>query len=159
MWISFRCKSLGLVDHFWVQFNSSVHRHEWELYKCLTHELKDVRAPRYSDYTIETPEFVSQDMRLLKPAGKIVYTTDKSWEVVKGKQFRGNEIQMVSHCKSIANAKFYYGHLYSIGDKKIFDTAFNGSSTGTLGTWKDVAINHHITVVVNQLATTLAVKT
>ena len=23
MWISFRCKSGGLVDHFWVQFNSS----------------------------------------------------------------------------------------------------------------------------------------
>ncbi len=22
MWISFRCKSGGLVDHFWVQFNS-----------------------------------------------------------------------------------------------------------------------------------------
>lgn len=24
MWISFRCKSGGLVDHFWVQFNSSI---------------------------------------------------------------------------------------------------------------------------------------
>ncbi len=24
MWISFRCKSGGLVDHFWVQFNSLV---------------------------------------------------------------------------------------------------------------------------------------
>lgn len=23
MWISFRCKSGGLVDHFWVQFNIS----------------------------------------------------------------------------------------------------------------------------------------
>ncbi|CRZ48187.1 Uncharacterised protein [Vibrio cholerae] len=22
MWISFRCKSGGLVDHFWVQFNN-----------------------------------------------------------------------------------------------------------------------------------------
>ncbi|GAB59013.1 beta family protein [Rheinheimera nanhaiensis] len=133
----------------------SLIRHEWELYKCLTHELKNIRVPNYSDFTIETPDFISQDMRLLKPAGKVVYTTDRTWEVVKGKQFRGNEVQMISHCKSIANANYYYGKLYSVGDKKIYDTAFNGSSTGTLGTWKDVGINHHITVVVNQLAKTL----
>lgn len=24
MWISFRCKSGGVVDHFWVQFNTQV---------------------------------------------------------------------------------------------------------------------------------------
>lgn len=31
MWISFRCKSGGLVDHFWVQFNklSGSHRNGW----------------------------------------------------------------------------------------------------------------------------------
>jgi len=133
----------------------SLVRHEWELYKCLTHELNNIRVPNYSDYTIETPDFISQDMRLLKPAGKVVYTTDRTWEIVKGRQFRGNEVQMISHCKSIANAKYYFGQLYSVGDKKIYDTAFNGGSTGTLGTWKDVGINHHITMVVNQLSTTL----
>ena len=49
-------------------------RHEWNLYKQLAADLVDLRVPSYGDYTIETPQFAEQDMRKMKPAGKIVYT-------------------------------------------------------------------------------------
>ena len=48
-----------------------------------------------------------QDMRKIKSAGKIVYTTDKSWWVRKGGAFRGNEGQMHEHCAVLVGSGTY----------------------------------------------------
>jgi hypothetical protein len=40
-------------------------------------------------------------MRLLNPAGKIVYTTENTWLVPKGSSFRDNREQMIAHCKTM----------------------------------------------------------
>ncbi len=57
-----------------------------------------IRRPNYGDYTIVHPEFTPADMRKIKSAGKLVYTTGKSWEVRKGGAFRDNAGQMHGHC-------------------------------------------------------------
>ncbi len=129
-----------------------VPRHEWLLYKHLISVLGDVRLASYGDYTIESPKFISLDMRMLKPAGKIIYTCDDSWYIPKGKAFRGNEQQMTKHCESIINSGNYSGSGFSYGDQLISDT-FNGSKgCGNLSTWKQVAVSHHLEKVVEQLA-------
>lgn len=127
-------------------------RHEWLLYQQLLTELAGVRRPTFGDYTIETPEFISQDMRLLNPAGKIVYTTENTWLVPKGNSFRDNRDQMVLHCKTIIDSGHYCGQGYSAGDKRIYDTCHKIEGTGNQGTWKEVGVSHHITLVVDQLS-------
>lgn len=129
-----------------------VPRHEWLLYKSLLNSIGSLRVPSYSDYTIETPKFVSLDMRKLRPAGKIAYTCDQSWLVPKGDMFRGNENQMIDHCNTIVSSGQYSGPSFSYGDKRIDETSRKISNCGNLSTWKQVGVNHHIETAVSQLA-------
>ena len=77
-------------------------RHDWLFYKALLAALPNgMRRPVYGDYTIVHPEFTPMDMRMIKPAGKIVYTTAETWATCKGGAFRDNREQMHDHCKTI----------------------------------------------------------
>jgi len=127
-------------------------RHEWNLYKQLVVDLKNIRIPSYGDYTIESPAFSNLDMRLMKPSGKIVYTSDNQWFISKGGAFRDDPKQMITHCRAIINSGHYCGETYSHGDQRIKDTYNGKENTGNLGTWKQVGVNHHITKVIDQLS-------
>lgn len=128
-------------------------RHEWGLFQSLRKEIsKTIYAPCFGDYSIESPSFSSLDMRKMKPAGKIVYTTDDSWFVPKGSAFRGNEAQMVDHCNAIISSGNYSTSSFSKGDERINETANGLMNYGNLTTWKTVGVNHHITFVVRQLS-------
>ncbi|MNL19526.1 hypothetical protein D3C87_1407320 [compost metagenome] len=128
-------------------------RHEWGLFPSLRTEIaKTIYAPCFGDYSIESPSFLSLDMRKMKPAGKIVYTTDDSWLVPKGGAFRGNEAQMIGHCKAIISSGKYSTSSFSKGDERIDETANKLNNCGNLTTWKWVGVNHHITFVVRQLS-------
>ena len=128
-------------------------RHEWALYPLLRTEIEKVAyAPSFGDYTIESPSFISMDMRKMKPAGKIVYTIVDSWLVPKGGAFRKNEIQMIDHCKAIIASGHYSKSIFSKGDERIEQVANKLNNCGNLTTWKWVGVNHHITYVVRQLS-------
>jgi hypothetical protein len=129
-----------------------VTRHEWKLYQELVKVISTLRIPTFGDYTIESPEFIQEDMRKLNPAGKIVYTTDDSWYISKGTKFRGNASQMTDHCRNVVNSGFYQTPSYSYGDHRIMDTLNGIENNGNLGTWKKVGVNHHITFIVDQLS-------
>lgn len=115
-------------------------------------DLGGLRAPTFGDYTIETPDFTNQDMRMIKPAGKIVYTSDDVWFVSKGTAYRDNPAQMAAHCRAIIQSGHYCGDSYSYGDKRISDTMKKIANTGNLSTWKQVGVNHHLTKVAEQLS-------
>jgi len=127
-------------------------RHEWNLYKILLTELDDNRAPVYGDYCIELPDYINLDMRFIKPAGKLVYTTEDSWLIRKGGAFRGNEKQMIQHCQDIIGSGFYKEKQYSWGDERIESTANESEGCGNMTTWKQVGFSHHITFVAEQLS-------
>ncbi|MDM1281936.1 beta family protein [Acinetobacter indicus] len=127
-------------------------RHEWMLYPYLVNKFQNKKIPTFSDYTVERLDFINMDMRVLKPSGKLIYTLDNHWRVYKGGAFRGNESQMITHCQAIISSSEYEGAHFSDGDKRINDTALRIESTGNLGTWKQVAINHHMTKAVDQLS-------
>jgi hypothetical protein len=129
-------------------------RHDWLFFKTLRSKLPSgMRRPNYGDYTIVHPDFTPQDMRKIKSAGKIVYTTAKSWWVRKGSAFRGNEVQMYEHCAALVKSGFFKGNNYSYGDDYIGKCALKKAPPSNLTRWKDVAINHHIMHVLDDLST------
>jgi len=129
-------------------------RHDWLFFQKFLSKLPSgMRRPNYGDYTIVHPDFTPQDMRKIKSAGKIVYTTNKNWWVSKGGAFRGNEEQMYGHCELLLKSGIFKGSDFSYGDEYIEKCANRKASTSNLTRWKDVAINHHIAHVLNDLST------
>jgi Beta protein len=129
-------------------------RHDWLFFQTLLSKLPSgMRRPNYGDYTIVHPDFTPQDMRKIKSAGKIVYTTGKSWWVRKGGAFRGNEGQMHEHCAALVGSGVFKGNDYSDGDDYIGQCAIRKAPPSNLTRWKLVAINHHMAHVLNDLST------
>jgi hypothetical protein len=129
-------------------------RHDWLFYRTLLKKLPEYfRRPNFGDYTIVHPNFTPLDMRKIKSAGKVVYTTPVSWEVRKGGAFRDNPEQMHEHCASIVDSGKFKGAGYSSGDEYIAKCAIHNVGPSNQPWWKNVTINHHMTHVVDDLAT------
>ncbi len=130
-------------------------RHDWLFFQTFLTELPSgMRRPNYGDYTIVHPNFSPQDMRRIKSSGKLVYTTSESWWVRKGGAFRGNEVQMHEHCKELVeNSGVFKGSGYCYGDNYIAKCASKELGPSDLTRWKNVAINHHIVHVLDDLST------
>jgi len=131
-------------------------RHDWIFYQIFYSELPNkVRYPIYGDYTTVYPKFkADMDMRIIRPAGKIIYTTPSYWATCKGGAFRDDREQMIKHCNTIVNhPKFQFrGPDFSDGDQFISSCANGEKGPSNLTYWKRVTINHHITTVVDDLA-------
>ncbi len=135
------------------QVGASLPRWDWILYQKLLDCLEPkIVAPIFGDYTITHPDFVALDMRKIKAPGKVVYTTEKSWEVLKGGAFRDNPEQMHDHCKAIVDSKYFRGPDFSPGDKYIAKCAEREVGPSNLTRWKRVGVNHHMSVVLDDLA-------
>lgn len=133
-------------------------RHDWLFYRVLVGKMPaGMRQPNYGDFTIVHPEFKAMDMRMIKAAGKLVYTTPGAWEVRKGGAFNNNRAQMHCHCESIVTSGKFNGAGYSSGDDYIAKCAAHKEGPSNQTRWKEVAINHHITHVLDDLATLGAV--
>ena len=129
-------------------------RHDWLFYQVLLGKIPaGMRQPSFGDYTIVHPEFKALDMRMIKAAGKLVYTTPVAWEVRKGGAFNDNRAQMHGHCASIVASGKFNGSGYSSGDDYIAKCAVHKEGPSNQTRWKEVAINHHITHVLGDLAT------
>ena len=129
-------------------------RHDWLFYQTLMARMPSaMRRPNFGDYTIVHPKFTAVDMRLIKPSGKIVYTTPCCWSVRKGGAFRDNPGQMHDHCADLVSKTIFKGSGYSSGDNYIAKCAARQEGPSNQTRWKDVAINHHITHVLDDLAT------
>jgi len=129
-------------------------RHDWLFYQVLIAKMPiGMRKPNFGDYTIVHPEFTPVDMRKIKSAGKLVYTTHETWEVRKGGAFRDNPGQMHDHCASIIASGKFSGSHYSSGDDYIAKCAARTRKPSNQPWWKFVTINHHITHVLDDLAT------
>lgn len=128
-------------------------RHDWLFYQTLLGKLPaGMRQPNFGDYTIVHPEFAPMDMRKVKSAGKLVYTTSTVWEVRKGGAFRDNPGQMHDHCASIVASGKFSGAGFSSGDDYIAKCAARMATPSNQPWWKFVTINHHITHVLDDLS-------
>jgi hypothetical protein len=134
--------------------NSTIPRQHWILYKQIVDALPDdARVPCFGDYTVTHPDFVALNMRLVKPSGKIIYTIQDAWHVEKGGSFRDDQQQMHTHSQNIQSNGVYRGAGYSFGDHFIEQCATHATGPSNLSRWKCVCVNHHMTTVLEDLAT------
>ena len=134
----------------------NLQRHDWNFYRALLSVLPfGMRRPNFGDYAIVNPAFVAIDMRMIKPAGKLVYTNKDQWWVKKGGAFRDNPGQMHDHCQSLLKSGNFRGGTFSEGDKYIEGCASKSAGYGPSSQtrWKEVAISHHTMHVLEDLAT------
>lgn len=130
-------------------------RREWAFFTAVRATLgSGDRIPSFGDYAIAGHGFAQGDMRLLKPSATIRYTCDDGWVIAKGVNVRDNGFGQYRGCSgTVITSGRYLGAGYSPGSAYI-DACRNGTvSTGNLSTWRWVGSNHHITKVVNDLAT------
>jgi hypothetical protein len=130
-------------------------RREWSFYQAVLASLgENDRIPGFGDYAIAGHGFAQGDMRLLKPAATIRYTCDDGWIIAKGSNVRDNGFGQYRHCSgNVTSSPRYLGATYSPGSSYIDACRSGTASTGNLSTWRWVGSNHHITKVVNDLAT------
>jgi len=111
------------------------------------------RLPAFGDYNISNPEFLD-----FKPwydiSGKIRYTTKSHIYVIKGKSTKSNGFgQMRDLCRVLVNKPFYVmDHCW--GSRYIHECSINPSpkGNGNSETWVKVGVNHHLTLVSEQIS-------
>lgn len=122
-----------------------------------------IRKPNYADYTIRNAIFIDA-LQYYNSTTSIKYALEKSWLVLKGKvseyqYYLGNAKLLVED--TIGDKNLFYGESHCWGDKQIAekakhfhrymkDPSLNG--TGRTMDWISWEINHHLTLVVEQLA-------
>ena len=134
-------------------------RNEWVLYKSLIKGLQKegVRVPIFGDYVINNPKLQKIDMRIVKPKANIRYSIADKWLIARGDNVRDYKFfQFQQLCQSIIETQHYCGQPYSYGDDYIFRCAQGIAKTGSLSTWREVGTNHHIEMVVRDLAKLVA---
>lgn len=147
---------------------TSLPRLDWQNWSRHIKEKKLPRSPIFADYTIRNPIF-NEALQYFTPTPSIKYTLDNDWLILKGK--------MSHHEHYLANAKLlvedmtgtFRGEKFSWGDKNIADKARyyhqyvkdvktgkiqDGKAKGAGGNkdWIAWGINHHVIVVLNQIA-------
>ena len=135
--------------------SDDIPRLDWLVYKHLISKLSaSMRRPIYGDYTIVHPDFEARDMRMVKSSGKVIYATPGAWKTRKGGAFRDDPAQMHGHCSEIVNNQQFqfYGSAFSEGDDYIAKCAIHQAGSSNLTKWKEVGINHHITLASQVLA-------
>lgn len=106
----------------------------------------------YSDYGVLHPDFTD-----LTPSphinGKIRYTQGRHFHVFRGHSLRQDDRyeQYRSLAHSVVQSGYFQGHMFSRGDRYIYDCATGAVNTGNPGTWVMNDINHHCTYAVRQV--------
>jgi len=120
------------------------------------------RKPTFADYTIQHPIY-KESSQFFHPSASIKYTLENKWLVMKGKKQKYGHY--LAHAAAIVSSNKYYGERFSYGDKYISEKAkhytkyitekdkgHNIGGTGSTETWLRAGINHHMTLVVHQIA-------
>jgi len=149
---------------FDAEINSEA-RHDWIGWS--THaKASQKNFPSYGDYTIRHPIY-NESVLKYTPSTTIKYTLPDKWQFFKGRA-RSN-VDYLTYAKSLRTLPDYkqYGPDFSYGDKYINEKGIYCDEylilqeknpekkipgTGRTEDWLRAGINHHIAVVVDQLA-------
>ncbi|HEY4963920.1 MAG TPA: beta family protein [Candidatus Saccharimonadales bacterium] len=134
-------------------------RLDWNNWHSLDGKQGIVRVPTYSDYTMRHPIY-NEALQFYHPTASIKYTLNDGWLVMKGEKQKFG--QYLASAKVLKDDTRFFGEDFSTGDKYIeekgqhFDDYIKDpekiKGTGNTETWIRASINHHLSVVVGQLA-------
>lgn len=132
---------------------NKVPRTDWELFKRASARpgLSDIL---YGDYAITHVDSFDEDPRLVKMSANIRYAHWQLWYVVKGKSVRDFGFQQYKAlCAVLVNLPIFLQAAFSPADAN-YEKVANDPTTGpgNATQWRRDATNHHIHVVLHQLA-------
>ncbi len=134
---------------------SELRRYDFLLFTALR---KSIPQVIFGDYGSDDPldPKIENGMNIVPT---IRYTYDDCWKIVRGHYDSAMPYdfsQFYDLSKRLSGSNFYKGRSYSWGDDVIFKCANAACTNGNLETWVRVAMNHHITFVVNEHARLLS---
>jgi hypothetical protein len=134
--------------------SAAIPRAEWMLWTSLMARLEKLkRLPAFGDYAIAHPLFTDIDPRLMRMSANLRYTADADWLIFKGRNVRDHgHDQFNDLCRTLVRRREFKGERFSWGDAYIKHCAQGQDGPGNATTWRKVGTNHHLTVVVDQLA-------
>ncbi|MDE5260673.1 beta family protein [Serratia marcescens] len=138
-------------------------RSEWILWQQLHQSQELAREIIYSDYGVQHPDYTRLATRFPSVSASVRYTGDDDFWVFRGK--KANQYgydQYGAHSQAIVSHQEYSGPAFSAGDKEINEYAqvyaqylqspASNHKFGSAEVWRKIGQNHHITKVVDQLA-------
>jgi Beta protein len=137
------------------QGTHQIPRTDWALF--LTTRLDSVLKGEnlvYSDYCISHVTAFEEDPRLLKMSANLRYTHWEKWFIIKGKSVKDFGFgQYRDICKVLVLLPIYLKAAFSQGDQNYSDIAADpANGPGNATHWRRDATNHHIHVVLHQVA-------
>lgn len=118
------------------------------------------RLPSYGDYVIAHPVF-KEPRPGLNPSASIRYAAEDYWVIMRGEAIRNDDgpglLQYPANASLLCDHLEFRGEDFSSGDRYIKKMAEelgkNGSGcTGSLKTWLQAGVNHHLTLTVRQIS-------
>ena len=132
-----------------------IQRSDWISWLTRAEELK--RRPSFADYTIQHPKY-KEPPRNANPSASIRYALEDKWIIMKGQALFGRKsagfAQYPANAKLLVSLPEFKGAGFSSGDAYIAATAENikTKKPGNPKTWLRAGINHHMTLVANQVS-------
>lgn len=131
-------------------------RSDWVAWNNLMSKLK--RQPSFADYTVQYPIYLPQTSAS-NPSASIRYSLEEKWVIVRGEGLRNPKgagfKQYPAQAQILANQKdIFKGEGFSAGDDYIAEKAkdINTKKTGNPKTWLEAGINHHVSLVADQIS-------
>ena len=110
------------------------------------------RIPNFSDYGVSHPDYFDLDWREVSLGGKIRYTAEDAWVIVKGCRLEDAGDQFHELARNLVRQPEFCPSGFSWGDERIVKCADLEIGPGRLQDWVAFTTNHHLRFVTDQLA-------
>ncbi len=144
------------LSHLEKHNQHNIPRLDWTIWNELSKKLG--RRPSFADYTIQYPIYLPKTSAF-NPSASIRYTLEDEWVIVRGEGLRNPKgagfKQYPAQAQILANQKkVFKGENFSAGDAYIAEKAkdIKTKKTGNPKTWLEAGINHHVSLVVDQIS-------
>lgn len=130
-------------------------RAAWAIYEAVRLS-STPRKPDFGDYAVDNPETelnIAPALLASTMTASIRYSTDSDWLITRGNRLKMHGYEQYRELSArLMREPEYKGASFSWGDQYISDCAASTVGTGNQTTWRQVAVNHHITLVAQQLS-------
>jgi len=135
-------------------------RDDWISWKRQISEEDLPRYPTYGDYTVQYPLLVPPP-EFPNVSASIRYTAEDYWVIMRGEGMKTGpgSIQYAANAQLLVERPEFCGASFSAGDQYIYDLSrFRIKGTGSPETLIRAAINHHVTMAMDQIAKLFAIS-
>lgn len=130
-----------------------IERAEWIAWSSLRRGNQLPRTPTYGDYGIQHPQLPETFAPFMDISTNIRYTAGSRWLILKGPSFkRRGGAPYRGLAQSLIESDHFLGITHCAGCSEIQDISQRDASHGNPEVWRRIGAIHHITSVVEQLA-------